>query len=934
MLPKRFNKTTNMKKSHNCLIALLIAFTLSISASAQTITITGNVKNSTSKDAVPAVSVTVKGSTAGTFTNEKGDFKLVTAQKLPLTLVFSSIGFASTEVPVTSLSSPVQVDFVPASSLGTEVVVSASRVPQRILESPVSIERVSAANIRNAPSVSYYDVLANLKGVDIVTSSLTFKTPSTRGFNASGNTRLNQLVDGMDNQAPGLNFSVGGVCGLTELDVDNIELLPGASSALYGPGGMNGTILINSKNPFKYQGLSFEIKEGIMNTDSRFRSLSPYHNWTMRWAQKVSEKFAFKIGMELVAAKDWLGYDQRNYARTGTNGKIIDGDRATDPNYDGVNVYGDETTADIRANVFPSLAAQAPFLKGFLDTLNGGKPMNVSRTGYKESDVVNPNTLNYKLSAAFHYKLSAKTEAILGGHWGTGNTVYTGSDRYSLKDLKIGQYKIEVNNPNWMLRAYTTQEDAGESYNATVTTQLLNEAWKPSGGANGWYSQYAQAYVGARLNGATDFSAQTLARATADIGRPAAGSDQFNTLLNQVRSVPISKGGGLFVDKTNLYMVEGQGNLSPWTKDFADIIVGGSFKKYVLNSEGTLFADSTGKIPINEYGAYAQASRSLLNDVLKLSVSGRYDKNQNFKGKFTPRVTLVIKVAENNNIRLSYQTAYRFPSTQQQWINLNVGSNTRLIGGDKNFQDYYGLTTKPTFELSSSLPPTVSTSQYKFNTFKPESVTTFEVGYKGLIVKDKLLVDAFAYYGEYSDFLYRTLLIQPFSGNVNDVVNALANNVPASNVGSIFSVPVNTTSKVKTYGFGLSVDYRLPLGFIISGNFSSDNLKDDGGFRSAFSTPKYRTNFTFANNGFGAGKRVGFNVTWRWQDSFYYDGDFTNAQIPAVNTLDAQVSYKIPKTKTAVKIGANNLLNQYYVNGAGNSMVGGLYYVAFAYNVF
>lgn len=922
-----------MKKTQRYLASLLMAALLSLTAAAQTVTISGNVKNSNSKEAVPAVSVTVKGSSTGTFTNERGDFKIVTTQSLPLTLIISSIGFETKEITVTSLAAPVQVDFVPASSLGAEVVVSASRVPQRILESPVSIERISAANIRNAPAATYYDVLGNLKGVDITTSSLTFKTPTTRGFNGSGSTRVNQIVDGMDNQAPGLNFSVGGVVGLTELDVDNIELLPGASSALYGPGGMNGTILISSKNPFKYQGLSFQVKEGIMNTDSRFRTLSPYHNWSVRWAEKVSDKFAFKIGMELVAAKDWLGYDKRNYSRTGTNGKIIGGDRATDPNYDGINTYGDETTIDVRANVFPGIAASAPFLKGFLDTLNGGRPMNVSRTGYNESEVVNQNTVNYKLSGALHYKLSSKTEAVLAGHWGTGNTVYTGSERYSLRALKIGQYKFEINNPNWMIRAYTTQENAGESYNATVTTRLLNEAWKPSGGATGWYATYAQAYLGARLNGATDFNAQTVARATADVGRPLPGSDQFNTLFNQVRSVPISKGGGLFVDKTNLYMLEGQANLSPVTHSFADIIVGANFKRYLLNSEGTLFADSTGKIGINEFGAYAQATRSLLNNVLKLSVSGRYDKNQNFKGRFTPRATLVIKVAENNNIRLSYQQAYRFPSTQQQWINLNIGSNTRLIGGNKNFVDYYKLKSIAAYELSNSTPTTVSDAAYSFPDSKPESVTTFEVGYKGLLGKN-LLIDAYVYSGQYTDFIYRTLVIQPTGGNLAALKAGLAAGVPASNFGNIFSVPANTTSKVKTNGFGLSLDYRLPFGFIISGNLSSDNLKDDGGFRSSFSTPKYRTNISFANNGFGTGKRLGFNVTWKWQDSFYYDGDFGNGDVPAVHTLDAQVSYKIPQSKCALKIGGNNILNQYYINAIGNSMVGGLYYVAFSYNVF
>src|SRR5437764_4827966 len=124
---------------------------------------------------------------------------------------------------------------------------------------------------------------------------MTFKTPTTRGFAGSGNTRFNQLVDGMDNQAPGLNFSVGGVVGLTELDVDNMELLPGATSALYGPGGMNGTLLINSKNPFRYTGLSAQVKLGAMHFGDKDRDVSPYYNFSMRWAQKVSDLFAYKL---------------------------------------------------------------------------------------------------------------------------------------------------------------------------------------------------------------------------------------------------------------------------------------------------------------------------------------------------------------------------------------------------------------------------------------------------------------------------------------------------------------------------------------------------------------------------------------------------------------------------------------------------------------
>ncbi len=910
-----------MRKVKVYLAFLLITNLFALASFAQ-VTVTGSVKNSNTKEGVGAVSVTVKDGTAGTYTDDKGNFKL-TVKSLPVTLLFSSIGFELQEATVSN-SSAINISFKPTSALGQEIVVSATRVPQKILESPVSIERVNAAAIRNAPAASFYDVVLNLKGVDVTTSSLTFKTPTTRGFNSSGNTRFNQLVDGMDNLAPGLNFSVGAIIGLSELDVDNIELLSGASSALYGPGGMNGTLLMTSKNPFKYQGLSFLIKEGMMHTDKFQRPTSPYHNWNMRWGKKVNEKFAFKINAELIQAKDWLATDVRNYSRTGTGGAVVAGDRKTDPNYDGVNVYGDETTIDLRA-VFSSIAGSLPAAANFINA-NGllASPMNVSRTGYNEKELVNPNTVNFKLASSLHYKLSTNTEAILAAYWGTGNTIYTGSDRYSLKDFKMGQYKIELNNKNWMLRAYTTQENAGESYNLTATTRLYNETWKPS---TTWYPQYGFQYLSNRMNGMTDYDAHQAARLIADAGRPAAGTPSFIAAFDAIRKKPISQGGGLLLDQSDLYAVEGSYNLTEHTKSFADVLVGANFKRFVLNSKGTLFADSTGTIGTSEYGAYVQATRKI-NDRLKLTGSVRYDKNQNFAGRFTPRLTALVKVAENNNIRLSYQSAYRFPSNQQQWINLQVGS-TRLIGSNPNFASYIGYNTNPlyTFNVNSTTQVLSNFKAFAPPTVKPESLSSFEIGYKGLLAENKLLFDVYGYFGQYQNFLSRTNTIQTTTGIAADTATA-------SKRRNI-SVVVNLPEKVKTYGFGFSVDYRLPMNFTFGANVASDILKDvPANYAAYFNAPKYKANVNVGNSGFGKNKRLGANVAYRWQQGFYYQGDFANGNLPDVQTLDAQVSLKLPKTKSILKLGANNLLNQYYYNAIGNSNIGGLYYVSFGYNIY
>ncbi|MDQ6757259.1 MAG: TonB-dependent receptor, partial [Bacteroidota bacterium] len=649
---------------------------------------------------------------------------------------------------------------------------------------------------------------------------------------------------------------------------------------------------------------------------------------TLRWAKKITDKFAFKIGAQLIQAKDWVGNDYRNYNRLGTIGFVIPGTRETDPNYDGVNVYGDETTVDIKTNILNSLALQAPFYAPYINALPANIP--VSRTGYLENQVISPNTINVKLSGSLNYKVSDNTALILAGYFGTGNTVYTGSDRYSLKDLKMGQYKAELNNPNWFLRAYTTQENAGEAFNATVTTRLFNEAWKPSGGTTGWYYQYALAFLQNKLAGQTDIAAHTTARAIADQGRPAPGSTQFQTIFNQVRSIPISKGGGKFVDKTNLYNVEGQYNFSQYTKDFADIIVGANYKKYVLNSEGTLFADSAGKIGINEVGIYAQATKHF-TDNLKFIVSGRYDKNENFDGKFTPRVSAVITIAPDNNIRLSFQQAYRFASTQQQWINLRVGGGTRLLGGLQTFQDYYKFNTNPVYDVKT-LQSTNSKTARSFDKFKAETVNAFEAGYKGLLVNKKLLIDLYGYYGIYKDFIARVLVAQSVSGNAADVT---ASNLTNPALVNLYSVPTNVTSNVKTYGFGISMDYSLPRNYSFGVNASSDKISDiPAGFIAAFNAPKFRGGAYIANSGFGTDNHFGFNLTYRYQDEVDYQGDFGNGLVPAFSTLDGQINYKLPAAKILFKLGATNLLNQYYRNGFGNASIGGLYYISVGYNLF
>ncbi|MFL5741852.1 MAG: TonB-dependent receptor domain-containing protein [Flavisolibacter sp.] len=872
-----------MKKLMLCMMLWMVAW----SACAQQYTITGKVRIKNNGDSIGRVSVAVKGTTAGTIADEHGRFTL-SVPALPVTLVFTSVGFLSQEVQVSAMHE-LGVEMEPVDVPGNSFVIAATRMPIRILESPVSIERYGSAAIRNMPSPSYYDLANYQKGVDMTTSSLTFKTISTRGFNGSGSARVNQLVDGMDNQAPGMNFFVGNFVGLTDLDVDHVEILPGASSALYGPGGINGTVLITSKDPFRYQGLSILMKEGVKDVDHSQRpDASSFHDLSLRWARAWKNQFAVRISAQYIQSVDWLANDSSNYSRSGVSGKVIPGNRTSDANYDGVNVYGDESNADLY-----------PFIH---------QHIVVSRTGYKESEVIDPQTRNIKLSGDLRYRFSDKLEGQLLGYWATGSTVYTGNNRYALKDIRIGQYKLELKNPHWFLRSYTTQEDAGNAYSATVTSQFINEAWKPSfdpSNINGsWYPQFAGAYAQARAAGVDSVSALAMARNFADKGRPQAGSEEFKRLFNTVSQTPIPK-GGLFLEKSQLWMTEGQYDFSRLIP-FVEVLAGANIKSYILNSKGTLFIDTLKPIGISEFGAYAQMSKKILKDRVVLSFSGRYDKNEDFQPKFTPRATAVIRIAEKNNLRISYQTAYRFPSTQQKYIRLNVGSYT-ILGGLDWVKEYMHADKHPLVDAITFEP-------YQFKELKPENMRSFELGYKGMIT-ERLMVDAYGYLGAYEDFLGRNTLYQP-------------------DTKAVYSTVVNSSTRVKTHGFGLSLDYATKTNYSFFANVYSDVLTDvPTGFVAYFNTPKFRLNAGLGNSGLGKKKRIGFNAMLRWQDGFMSDGDLASGYVPAFTTVDMQVSYRINKIKTVIKLGGTNIFNSYYKNGFGNPGIGGLYYLSAGFNL-
>ena len=192
------------------------------------------------------------------------------------------------------------------------VVFSASRIEESILDAPVTIESMDMIAVGQVATDSYYKSLGNLKGVDITTSSINFQIINSRGFSSTGNTRMVQLIDGMDTQAPALNFPIGNLNGPSELDIAGIEYIPGAASALYGANAFNGVLLINSKSPFEFPGTSFMVRSGVNHisgdeTLGEPGSPQPMYEFSARHAQVFNNKFAAKVNFTYNRATDWYG---------------------------------------------------------------------------------------------------------------------------------------------------------------------------------------------------------------------------------------------------------------------------------------------------------------------------------------------------------------------------------------------------------------------------------------------------------------------------------------------------------------------------------------------------------------------------------------------------------------------------------------------------
>ncbi len=930
-----------MKTITKLLLLLFCAFSY-----AQT-TVNGSVSDDSGQP-LPGANVIVVGTTTGTVTDFDGKFTLTVNQAPPFSIQASSVGFASLTAEVTT--NPQTIDFVLKE--GTEldeIVISASRTPESVRESPVTIERFDANDIQFAASPNFYTSLENLKGVDVNQGSLTFNSVNTRGFATFANTRFVQLVDGMDNASPLLNFVIGNMLGLNELDIASIELLPGASSALYGANAFNGILFMNSKSPWDEQGISTYFKTGLTQQD--LAGDNQFYDVGIRAAHAFSDKFAAKGSFSYLSGTDWHVGDYNEYVQgaPGTADAILPfGSSLT---HDALHVYGDEVTLGA---VGSDLNQVAQFLESVGLIPPGASALvpavDVGRTGYRESDLTDYKAKSGKADFSLNYKpFDNDIEVVWRTKIGFGNTIYQGANRYQLKNFIIQQHKLEIRGDNFFVRGYSTSEKAGDSYDMRFTGINMNKV-----GASEWFGTYAGAYVqgagqvlaggGNPFDPAVQSQLHAGARAFADqTMTPQPGTPEFKALFDQVTSDPDISTGSKFLDNTKMYIGEGNYNFKSLLNDAVDLQVGGSFRQYSLDSGGTIFTDYDGPIDYDEYGAYIQAIKKFDDDRLKVSASLRMDKNEFFDESYSPRISLNYSAGENkqHNLRASFQTGFRNPDTQSLFIGFNVGRailvgsapdnldrrlpGTTLTGRDA-YNDSYTLSSLFAFAATGD-PSLLSPVQTAL--VEQEKVTAFDVGYRGKV--GPITVDFNAYYNTYEGFIANKTVATPITGSTADITGVV--DIATGNF-KVFQLYTNSLADVNSYGgvIGLSTkiakDYRLGFNYTYA-KFDLDQSSDPD-FKAGFNTPEHKVKASFENPRLF--ENFGFGVNVRWSDDYLWESSIANAAVSSRTVVDAQINYSIPSIKSVFKAGATNLGGKEYQSAVGAPFIGSQYFISWTIN--
>lgn len=808
-----------------------------------------------------------------------------------------------------------------------EVVVSASRLSEKHLTAPVSISKLKSTQIGMSPSPSFFDAVGNMKGVHMITPSMGFRIINTRGFSNTTNVRFVQLIDHIDNQSPHIGAPIANALTPSDLDIDNIEVIQGVASAMYGMNATNGLANFLTKDPFLHPGLSIQQQIGI-NHFSDPNKVDPklYHETAVRWGKAFSRHWAVKFNLGYNKGYDWVAdnMEDLNPAANVSTGLI----EKNNPGYDGVNTYGNESSNRRTINL-------------------RGKNYVVARTGYRESDVADYHLENKKADVTVYYRPKEGTTVSYTYRTALLNNIYQRSNRFRLEGYQLQQHVLQFKSPVVQVNTYLNRENTGKSYNLRSMAENLDVNYKNT---TAWYDSYTTAYNNQDDNVDAAVRHQ-VARDAADAGRYQPGTESFKSKLNELRDVNNWDVGAALRVKANLLHAEAKADLSRLLNLKYQLQAGADLRDYIIVPDGNYFINPTHagrNLHYTSYGLFVNASETILKEKLQISATLRASKYQYFDVKWNPRFTAVYKITKTHILRLSYQKGYRFPSIFEGFSNINSGGVKR-VGGLQAMSNgvFENLWLKSSIDAfvgavntdvntggmtqAAAIEKNMSRLQRSTYTYlKPEKMHSFEAGYRTELLNNHLFIDFDVYYNFYSNFIAQIEGSIPITNDSNQVPAYLYDRTKQNR----YRLWTNSKSEVKNFGAAIELRYRLNNSYSFYGNASHQTLRKtnrDDGLEDGFNTPEWILNTGITGNNIYKG--IGFSITAKYQSKYYWQSFLINGDVPSIFNMDAMLHFSFKKTPLQIKIGGSNILNRYYYSILGGPQIGGYYYSRIMYSL-
>lgn len=226
-----------------CIAAIIVI--LPITTGAQTI-LKGYLTDRETSKPVHGATVRIEGTHLGAITNSAGFFTISPAPSGKITVVATFVGFetARQSVFLRSNETTTMVFTIRSSAVSKgEVVVSANKRVQAVQDVPISLAVISSEDLAQRSITRLDEALRYVSGVSVAGDQVNIRGASGFAFGVGSRTAV--LIDGfpiLSGDNGDIKFDV-----LPVADVERIEVIKGAGSALYGTGALGGVVSLITK---------------------------------------------------------------------------------------------------------------------------------------------------------------------------------------------------------------------------------------------------------------------------------------------------------------------------------------------------------------------------------------------------------------------------------------------------------------------------------------------------------------------------------------------------------------------------------------------------------------------------------------------------------------------------------------------------------------